>query len=59
MWGRAGKLSGRSALRSKLTSLGYDLPAEQVDDLFKRFKVRPAIALTDLPWQSYSIVLQA
>ena len=35
----AGKLSGRSALRSKLTSLGYDLPTEQLDDMFKRFKV--------------------
>ena len=35
----AGKLSGRSALRSKLTALGYDLPVEQLDDMFKRFKV--------------------
>lgn len=33
-----GKLSGRSALRNKLVTLGYDLPVAQLDDMFRRFK---------------------
>ena len=35
----AGKHSGRNALRTKLQSLGLDLSQEQLDDVFKRFKV--------------------
>ena len=37
----AGKHSGRAALRTKLQSLGFDLAQEQLDDVFKRFKVGP------------------
>ncbi len=33
-----GKHSGRHAFRDKLSSLGYDLPAEDIDRLFIRFK---------------------
>eukprot|EP00199_Chlamydomonas_sp_CCMP681_P000381 CAMPEP_0119102884 /NCGR_PEP_ID=MMETSP1180-20130426/1484_1 /TAXON_ID=3052 ORGANISM="Chlamydomonas cf sp, Strain CCMP681" /NCGR_SAMPLE_ID=MMETSP1180 /ASSEMBLY_ACC=CAM_ASM_000741 /LENGTH=597 /DNA_ID=CAMNT_0007087261 /DNA_START=19 /DNA_END=1812 /DNA_ORIENTATION=+ len=33
-----GKLSGRSALTSKLKSMGYDLSVPELDDVFKRFK---------------------
>jgi len=36
----AGKHSGRNALRTKLHSLGLDLNQDQLDDVFKRFKVR-------------------
>ena len=35
----AGKHSGRNALRTKLQSLGFDLAQDQLDDVFKRFKV--------------------
>lgn len=34
-----GKHSGRHALASHLHALGYDLSKQEVDDLFKRFKV--------------------
>jgi isopropylmalate/homocitrate/citramalate synthase len=34
-----GKHSGRHALASQLRHLGYDLSKQEVDDLFKRFKV--------------------
>jgi 2-isopropylmalate synthase len=33
-----GKLSGRHAFRDKLESLGYELPAEDFEEAFKRFK---------------------
>ncbi|KAK9906563.1 hypothetical protein WJX75_004234 [Coccomyxa subellipsoidea] len=33
-----GKHSGRNALRTKLTALGFDLAQDQLDDVFKRFK---------------------
>ncbi|KAK8949916.1 2-isopropylmalate synthase A [Platanthera guangdongensis] len=33
-----GKLSGRHALKSKLTELGYDISGKELDDIFKRFK---------------------
>ena len=33
-----GKHSGRNALKTKLKALGYDLAAEQLDDVFARFK---------------------
>ncbi|KAH0461621.1 hypothetical protein IEQ34_009196 [Dendrobium chrysotoxum] len=33
-----GKLSGRHALKSKLTELGYDISGKELDDVFKRFK---------------------
>jgi 2-isopropylmalate synthase len=33
-----GKLSGRNALRFKLTKLGYRVSGEQLDELFRRFK---------------------
>lgn len=33
-----GKLSGRHALKSKLTELGYDVSGKELDDVFKRFK---------------------
>lgn len=36
----AGKHSGRNALRTKLHSLGLDLNQDQLDDVFKRFKVK-------------------
>jgi isopropylmalate/homocitrate/citramalate synthase len=39
----AGKHSGRNALRTKLHSLGLDLSQEQLDDVFKRFKVAPTM----------------
>lgn len=35
-----GKHSGRNALRTRLAQLGFELPPEQLDDVFKRFKVR-------------------
>jgi 2-isopropylmalate synthase len=35
-----GKHSGRHALASHLHHLGYDLSKQEVDELFKRFKVR-------------------
>ena len=35
---RTGKHSGRNALRTKLTALGFDLAQDQLDDVFKRFK---------------------
>ena len=35
----AGKHSGRNALRTKLHTLGLDLSQDQLDDVFKRFKV--------------------
>ena len=38
----AGKHSGRNALRTRLSQLGFDLPPEQLDDVFKRFKARRA-----------------
>ena len=41
----AGKHSGRNALRTKLQSLGFDLAQEQLDDVFKRFKVGAPAAL--------------
>ena len=37
---RPGKHSGRNALRTRLAQLGFELPPEQLDDVFKRFKVR-------------------
>ena len=37
----AGKHSGRNALRTKLQALGLELSQEQLDDVFKRFKVNP------------------
>ncbi len=40
---RAGKHSGRNALRTRLSQLGFDLPPEQLDDVFKRFKARRAL----------------
>ncbi|XP_057498949.1 2-isopropylmalate synthase 2, chloroplastic-like isoform X2 [Actinidia eriantha] len=33
-----GKLSGRHALKSQLSELGYDIEGEKLDDLFWRFK---------------------
>ena len=36
---RAGKHSGRNALRTKLLQMGYELTPENLDDVFKRFKV--------------------
>jgi hypothetical protein len=36
-----GKHSGRHALASHLHHLGYDLTKQEVDELFKRFKVGP------------------
>ncbi|KAJ6806364.1 putative 2-isopropylmalate synthase A [Iris pallida] len=33
-----GKLSGRHALRSKLSELGYYIDGKELDDVFKRFK---------------------
>lgn len=38
--GRPGKHSGRNALRTRLSQLGFELPPEQLDEVFKRFKVR-------------------
>ena len=38
----AGKHSGRNALRTKLSQMGYDLSQEDLNDVFKRFKVSPA-----------------
>ena len=38
-----GKHSGRNALRTKLQSLGFDLAQDQLDDVFKRFKVSSAL----------------
>ncbi len=35
----AGKHSGRNALKTKLHSLGFELAQDQLDDVFKRFKV--------------------
>ena len=35
----AGKHSGRNALRTKLQTLGLELSQDQLDDVFKRFKV--------------------
>lgn len=41
--GGTGKHSGRNALRTRLKELGYtDLLQEELDELFKRFKV-PAL----------------
>ncbi|XAR71137.1 2-isopropylmalate synthase [Bertholletia excelsa] len=34
-----GKLSGRHALKSQLSELGYDIDGKELDDLFWRFKV--------------------
>jgi hypothetical protein len=34
-----GKHSGRNALSTRLTQLGFDLSPQEVDDVFKRFKV--------------------
>ena len=33
-----GKHSGRHAFRDKLTSMGYDLDPDELNDAFKRFK---------------------
>eukprot|EP01024_Parvocaulis_polyphysoides_P023093 TRINITY_DN2136_c0_g1_i4.p1 TRINITY_DN2136_c0_g1~~TRINITY_DN2136_c0_g1_i4.p1 ORF type:complete len:377 (-),score=52.01 TRINITY_DN2136_c0_g1_i4:232-1362(-) len=33
-----GKLSGRNAVRSRLSQLGFDLPDDKLGDVFKRFK---------------------
>lgn len=41
MHANAGKHSGRNALRTKLQALGFDLAQEQLDEVFKRFKVLP------------------
>jgi len=41
MHANAGKHSGRNALRTKLQALGFDLAQDQLDDVFKRFKVLP------------------
>ena len=35
----AGKHSGRNALKNRLSFLGFDLPQDRLDDVFKRFKV--------------------
>jgi hypothetical protein len=35
-----GKLSGRKAVTARLEQLGFGLTAEEVNDVFKRFKVR-------------------
>ncbi len=35
----AGKHSGRNALKNRLGFLGFELPQERLDDIFKRFKV--------------------
>jgi hypothetical protein len=35
-----GKLSGRKAVSTRLEQLGFGLSAEEVNDVFKRFKVR-------------------
>ncbi len=40
-----GKHSGRNALRTKLQTLGFDLAQDQLDDVFKRFKVRSCYCL--------------
>ncbi|KAK8940277.1 2-isopropylmalate synthase A [Platanthera guangdongensis] len=37
-----GKLSGRHALKSRLSKLGYDLEGEELDDVFKKFKLLTA-----------------
>jgi 2-isopropylmalate synthase len=37
-----GKHSGRNALSTRLTQLGFDLTPQEVDDVFRRFKVRCA-----------------
>jgi hypothetical protein len=34
-----GKLSGRKAVSTRLEQLGFGLSAEEVNDVFKRFKV--------------------
>jgi isopropylmalate/homocitrate/citramalate synthase len=34
-----GKHSGRNALSTRLTQLGFDLTPQEVDDVFRRFKV--------------------
>lgn len=41
---RAGKHSGRNALRTKLSQMGYDLAQEDLNDVFKRFKVLSPLA---------------
>jgi 2-isopropylmalate synthase len=38
-----GKHSGRNALSTRLTQLGFDLSPQEVDDVFKRFKVREVL----------------
>jgi isopropylmalate/homocitrate/citramalate synthase len=43
-----GKHSGRHALASHLHHLGYDLSKHEVDELFKRFKVRQRIVADGL-----------
>lgn len=35
----AGKHSGRNALKNRLQFLGFELPQDRLDDVFKRFKV--------------------
>ncbi len=35
-----GKHSGRNALNTRLQQLGFDLTPQEVDDVFRRFKVR-------------------
>lgn len=34
-----GKHSGRNALNTRLQQLGFDLSPQEVDDVFRRFKV--------------------
>lgn len=34
-----GKHSGRNALNTRLQQLGFDLTPQEVDDVFRRFKV--------------------
>lgn len=40
-----GKHSGRNALNTRLQQLGFDLTPQEVDDVFRRFKVGMVEAL--------------
>jgi hypothetical protein len=43
-----GKLSGRKAVSTRLEQLGFGLNAEEVNDVFKRFKVRHGARLKQI-----------
>jgi isopropylmalate/homocitrate/citramalate synthase len=53
-----GKHSGRNALNTRLQQLGFDLTPQEVDDVFRRFKVGAAGDTNTRPRLHHSLSLR-